>query len=453
MATLQVSFDKYRPKACAFYAGRIWYAGVPSGEKLGWVLFSQVLDTISNAPKCYQRNDPTSEVFSDILDTDGGLIQIPEAGEIVSLMPMGRNLYVFGTNGVWQIVGGDNGFTAASYSVEKVSNAGCLFQKTIVLVDEVIYYWSASGIYVLALDQTGINASARNISDAAIKTFYQSIPTGNKIYAVGKYNDSSKIIQWLYYQGTTETVNNRFLKNRVLAYNVQLNAFYTYSIDEDAGPKLVAVAVTRETSESTADADVVVGDVDVIVNDSQVTAPTLATLSNTKQFKYAVLHKSPSTYALTFGDMLGDVYRDWYSYDNVGVSFDSYIITGYNMAGNGPARTKTASYLTAFMARTETSVDENMQPVNSSGIKMQTRWDFTDNLFSNKWSDETQIYRILRPLYYEPSSAFNNGYPLVITKNKIRGRGKALQVKFSADGDKQMHLYGWSMSFVGNTNV
>lgn len=453
MPSLQVNFDKYRPKACAFFAGRIWYAGVPSGEKLGWVLFSQVLDNISNAPKCYQKNDPTSEVFSDILDTDGGLIQIPEAGEIVSLMPMGRNLYVFGTNGVWQIVGGDSGFTAASYSVEKVSNAGCLFQKTIVLVDEVIYYWSASGIYVLSLDQTGINASARNISDASIKSFYQSIPTGNKIYAVGKYNDSSKIIQWLYYQSSTEIVDNRFLKNRVLAYNTQLNAFYTYSIDETVSPKLVAVAVTRETSETTADAEVVVGDLFVEVNDSQVIGEALATLSNTKQFKYAVLHKSPTVYGITFGDMLGDRYRDWYTYNSVGAAFDSYIVTGYNVAGNGPARSKTASYLTAFMKKTETGLDDNGSPINESSVKMQTRWDFTNTTFSNKWSDGVQVYRILRPLYYAAPTSFETGYPLVVTKNKIRGRGKALQIKFSAEDGKAMHLYGWSMSFVGNTNV
>jgi hypothetical protein len=84
---------------------------------------------------------------------------------------------------------------------------------------------------------------------------------------------------------------------------------------------------------------------------------------------------------------------------------------------------------------------------------MQTRWDFTDDNGAGKWSQDVQVYRQPRQWYGEPNMTFNDGYPLVISKNKIRGRGKALQIKLSAEEGKDMVVVGWSMGFVANENV
>ena len=123
------------------------------------------------------------------------------------------------------------------------------------------------------------------------------------------------------------------------------------------------------------------------------------------------------------------------------------------MAGNGPARAKTGQYLTVFMRRTETSFDSSANPVNPSGCLMQTRWDFTDNSYAGKWQDEVQVYRQLRPYFASPSTTFDDGYPLVITRNKLRGRGKAVQMKFTSQTGKDMQLVGWTGTFIGNDNV
>jgi hypothetical protein len=40
-----------------------------------------------------------------------------------------------------------------------------------------------------------------------------------------------------------------------------------------------------------------------------------------------------------------------------------------------------------------------------------------------------------------------------MTKNKIRGRGKAIQIKLQAGVGKDMKLVGWTMTFIENTNV
>jgi len=63
------------------------------------------------------------------------------------------------------------------------------------------------------------------------------------------------------------------------------------------------------------------------------------------------------------------------------------------------------------------------------------------------------VYRQNRPFFAEPLTTFDDSYPLVISKNKIRGRGKALQLKFASESGKDMQLVGWTTTFVGNENV
>jgi hypothetical protein len=84
---------------------------------------------------------------------------------------------------------------------------------------------------------------------------------------------------------------------------------------------------------------------------------------------------------------------------------------------------------------------------------MQSRWDFTDNTYPGKWADEVQVYRQLRPFFANPLADFDDGYPLVISKNKLRGRGKAVQFKFASETGKDMKVVGWTGTFVGSTNV
>lgn len=456
--SIPVNYDAYRPKACAFFAGRVWYAGIPSGEKLGWVLFSQVLDDIGNVEKCYQTYDPTSEAFSDLLDSDGGVIQIPDAGEVVSLVPIGKALFVLGANGVWQIIGGDSGFTAASYSVEKISSVGCLFQKSVVPVENMIFYWSVSGIYMLQVDTSALSAVVQNISDSVIKEFYQSIPTINKMYVDGKYNESDKIIHWLYNNKLlNDTGEGRFRKNAVLALNLRLGrSFYTYTFADSLAPIVTSLAVTKETIQNDVEFSVVVGDDNVVVNSDNVIADIPVVGAAVKQFKYLTLTPPTTlstTYSTTFSDTLGTVFTDWKKYNNIGVEVDAYVTTGYNMGGVGPARAKTVSHITMFMNRTETGFDTEAQPINAGSVLMQTKWDFTDNSNPGKWSNLYEVYRQPRQFYIAPGALMDDGYPLVISKNKIRGRGKALQIKFQSSPGKDMSIVGWSVNFVGNTNV
>ena len=94
-----------RFSSTAAYAGRAFFAGL--GTR---VYFSRILPDIRAIGDLYQVNDPTSEEFSDLLDTDGGWIDIPEAAGINKLHVFGSSLLVFARNGVWRISGVDDVF-------------------------------------------------------------------------------------------------------------------------------------------------------------------------------------------------------------------------------------------------------------------------------------------------------------------------------------------------------
>ena len=449
----------FRPKVCSFFAGRAWYAGLPSSELLGTVFFSRVLDDINKVGECYQVNDPTSEVLSDLGDDDGGTLEIPEAGEIVGLQPIGRGIMVFATNGVWFVSGIDQGFTAANYSVERITNIGCSSPKSIVVIEDAITYWSTSGIYAITAANT-IEYTARNASDQNIKSFYQDIPVLGKLFAEGSYNDSDKVIYWMYSNTLTSTSSSgRFNKDTILAFDLQLQSWYWFSIDTTTGVIPVSIEVTKETNSDGETYNILSGTDNVIAGTDNVVATVLTVTGTRKLFKILSLHPvTNNDYSVTFADFINTRdsstrFKDWYSFNNVGVEEEAYFITGYNMGGVGPARQKTGQYLTVFLKRTETSFDVNANPINESSCLFQTRWDFTDNVGAGKWSTEVQVYRQPRMFFTAGAGPFDDGYPLVISKNKLRGRGKAVQFKFRSEQGKDMQVVGWTGTFIGNTNV
>jgi len=449
----------FRPKVCAFFAGRAWYAGVPSSELLGTVFFSHVLSDITKAGDCYQTNDPTSEVISDLEDDDGGTIEIPEAGEIVGLQAVGRGMMVFATNGVWFISAVDSGFTAANYAVDRITSVGCTSGKSIVAVEDTVMYWSTSGVYAIT-QENAVEYNAVNVSDQNIKSFYQDIPVLGKLHAEGAYNATDKTVYWLYSNAFNPTTSSgRYNKDTILVLDVQLQSWYWFSLTSNLNVTPVSIETTKETTSAGETYNVIVGSDNIISGTDNVLA-TIPTITGTRKvYKLLTLHPvTNNNYSITYSDFINTrdsstKFKDWYTFNGVGVEQESYFITGYNMGGVGPARQKTGQYLTVFMKRTETAFDSNANPINESSCLMQSRWDFTDNAGAGKWANEVQVYRQLRPFFVAGAGPFDDGYPLVISKNKLRGRGKAVQFKFASEPGKDMKIVGWTGTFVGNTNV
>ena len=220
-----------RPRAIAFYAGRVFYAGVRASKWGSRVYFSQVLERPDDqVGMCYQNQDPTSEDVPDLLPTDGGVIVIPELGDVVKLYAFATGLFVFAQNGVWQISGPDGGgFKANDYSVSRISKSGALGPHSFVETEQGLLWWSRTGIWALAPDQTGLNITVTNLTDSTIKEFMEGIPEESKKYAKGAYNHQTKIVQWIYRRTSPGSGDQQYRYNRILNLDTRTGAFYPWN--------------------------------------------------------------------------------------------------------------------------------------------------------------------------------------------------------------------------------
>lgn len=459
--------EQYRPTSCAFYAGRAWYAGTRSSKIGTWVMFSQVAEDETKFGRCYQDADPTSEFISDLVASDGGVIPIQDAGSIVRLVPAYNSMLVFADNGVWQITGGSSsGFAADSYEVKKLTAVGCLGAKSVIEAEASIYYWATDGIWMITTTDQGL-FTVTNGTQTTVQRFYTAIPTPGITYATGRYFLKEKTLYWLFNSDPDQDGNvDRFKKDSALCVDLRLKAFYTLSFASlgNDSPFITDIVISRTTTDVPTTYNVVDNSSNqVIVGSDDVVATITTTEMGESRVKFAttVPNTAGNNCRVTFAEFVDQSvttaakWRDWYSVDNTGATYPAYIVTGYDLGEKqGGNKDIQSLYVQVFMFRTETGIDGNGDPINPSGCLLQARWDWTDSTAAGKWSAAQQVYR--HKSWWQPtvpSATFDDGYPVVVTKNKVRGRGKAVQLKFEAEDLKDMQLIGWAVTYIGNTNV
>lgn len=430
---IAIEEEKFRPAACEFFAGRAWYAGTPNSAKLsGWVLFSQVALSDEKYALCYQDADPTSEHTSDLTDSDGGVVPIHGVGTILRMVAADRFLLVFADNGVWAISGTiDAGFSATGYEVRQVSTVGAAGAQAIVRVEDHVFYWSKEGVWMIAPTKEG-GLSIVSGSDKVVATFYRNIPALAKKHAVGVHHAEDKKVYWFYQAvPNIDGVTKRFLKDKIVVLDVRLGAFYTHTIENLAAntPKVIDAIITRG--------------------------------SGTDSFlKVMTQVPSGADWSVTWsefedGTNQAATFKDWYSKDSVGMGYVGFILTGYDLGVNqGGDRKLQDNYITVMMKRTETGLTTAGEPINGSSVKITARWHFTDDSIAHKWSTIQELYRHRR-VFIPPSlpvSSLVDGYPVLIGKHKLRGRGNAFQLKFESTIDKDFKLIGWSIPVLSNVD-
>ena len=445
------------------YAGRIFYSGVTSdvtsGDRFspnysGYVFFSQIATAKEKLGLCYQENDPTSPEISDLLDTDGGTIQIPEATKITKLVTTRSSLVIFAENGIWELYGDTKGFVATSYQVSKVSNIGVSNPNTIVDANGTILYWAKTGIHVLVQDpQTG-RLITQNLSLSTIQSKYNVIPDIGKLNARGFFDESHNHVRWLYNDSDTYSETNYINHyTKELNLDLSLQAFYIYTISSLASnsPHISDYINIPGYSLTTIPSDVYVGNDPVIITSTD-TVIINTTTSTTRSGTYNFLTFRGDSFTLS--KYSNNTFYDWVTADGVGVNFSSYLITGYELAGD-ILRNKQVPYIFFYFDRTEDGFSLNGSDLildHQSGCYVQAQWDWTNSANSGKWGPTFQAYRLLRP--YVPTGAadtFDYGDRVIVTKNKLRGFGKSLSLKITSQEGKDMKLLGWAFPITGNS--
>jgi hypothetical protein len=242
---LPIETDDARFSSVAGFAGRVWFSGLKSKKKGSRIYFSSVVENMTNIGNFYQEADPASEDSPDLVDSDGGVINIPNASNIIALFEMGASLLVFAENGVWEIKGVDGVFKAGEFSVSRIPEAdGITNLASLVDAEGVPYWWGKSGIFTITGNTDLTQSTGRqgsNLSLSTIQTFWEAIPGEIRNEAIGNYDDVNNRIFWLY--APDATVKYKFTK--VLILDTVLGAFIPWAFtDAEAFPEVTLYSKT-----------------------------------------------------------------------------------------------------------------------------------------------------------------------------------------------------------------
>lgn len=402
-----VSAGDYRPAQVAFYAGRVWYAGVQATGYSGNIYFSKLVFGASDFGTCYQVADPTSENISDLQPTDGGVIVIPEIATVLKLVPFKTGLLIFATNGVWKIDGPTGAFAADDYAIKKISSVSTIAPNSVIVAEGIPMWWDKAGIYMMSFDQTSGNETVVNISETTIQSYFNAIPAGSLPFTKVAYNSINKTVQWIFLSQAPSTIQESYTYDTILVFNLATQAFSpqvlaSYNLIQ--GPVVTGILFTANVH----------NDPLVAVESAGLTKLlTCGTISGADQ-------------GFTVSQFNSDTFLDWFSFDTEGQDFSSYFITGYRIRGD-LLRKFQSNYIVVIM-KTE----------DDASCYLQGIWDYSNTTDNGRLTISQQIYRD------------DSTYDYSRAKLKMRGAGKSLQFKFFSETGKPFTVAGWTTSDTGN---
>jgi hypothetical protein len=434
---LPTETEASRFKSVAAFAGRVFYAGLQSSKNSGSILFSPLIDNLGDLGNCYQINDPTSEDISDLLDTDGGRIVIPDAVNIKYLYAYGANLYIFADNGVWSINGVDNVFRATEYSIQSISSVGILSAETFVEAEGIPFWWSKFGIHALTFDQVSGLAKEENISVGTIQTFWDDISQDSKSKVTALYDRINKEIYWTYPEDG-ETNVNKF--NKFLILDTVLQAFYPWTVSDEVTNTdyIMGFSFYSGFGSDQLVLDVVSAANDVISNTDDVIS-TQYTDYITGDPAIVLLTRDGATGKVTMGTFSSNTYLDWGT-----TNYSSYAEAGYDFKGDLFYQ-KTSPYVITYMRTTETgwTGDETAgyEPINPSSLFVSSFWDFK----STPSSVAQQAYRFKTMPVVGDLNTWDYPSSVISTRLKLRGRGRSTRLRFESEQGKDFILLGYGV--------
>ena len=436
------------------YAQRLFYSGVESGVNgsdnrtpnySGYIFFSKVIRSDDDLGICYQEADPTDPEINDLIDTDGGSIQIPEITRIVKIVASQASVLVFAENGVWEVYGDTGGFIATSFQASKISTNGISNGNAVVNVNGNFIYWSKAGIYTLKPDAASGRFSSESISLTSIQTLYLDIPELGKNNAKGYYDEKENRVRFLYNDSGSYSETNYVNKyTKELIYDLTLQAWYKNELSSLASnsPYVADYVPIPGYSVTTVTETVLAGATPVHHSSSGgVIVTSTVPVSRSSQFSFLTIRAT----SFTLSKYSDNTFMDWKTADGTGITFSSYLVTGYELFGD-IMRKKQIPYLFMYLQQTEKSFSASGSDFildNQSSCMVQSQWNWADSAAGGNWGTAFQAYRILRLPTPTGAGAWDSGDSMVVTKNKLRGSGKTLSLKIYSETKKDMRLLGW----------
>jgi len=396
-----------RPTTVANYSGRVWYGGVEKTSLNDSIFFSQIIrqDNPELASRCYQRNDPSSEELNQILDNDGGVIEVSGAGRVRKLFPLATGLLVFASNGIWFITGPDGVFRPTDFSVIKISSEHFYSPASVVEVSGTPYWWAGNDIFTISIDSiVGSTPSVTSLTKDTINSFYSAIIPSSKETAIGAYDPFSNRILWLYRAADEPITTDTYVFTKCLVYDLSLQAFLPWQLSSREPELPDSYSIT-----------------------GLFALPELTNLNNNSSLRDRFVlfgHTNPegnwAFHPYTF--------QDTTTWQDPGISFKSYLESGPITSENILDRMTPLYLHTMFNAQ------------NNSSCLLSTRWDYSTSATSGKFGTQFQTYR-----------GATNNKSQIISRHKVKGYGRAVRLRFEAEDGKNFQLTGWSLIVNSNT--
>ena len=436
--------------AVAAYAGRLCIA---LGNK---VYFSQLITDEKSIGSFYQAADPTSEDVNALVDTDGGVIPISGASSIHQLVTFGDKLVVFAENGVWTIDGADVAFSATNFRVSKTSSTGSLSPHSAVSTDVGVIYSTPSGFYTASSDNTTGMLAASNLSQTSIQSFYvdEILPGGETLKP--RYDRVTRKLYWLYNDGSNY---NKYSK--ILILDLSLQAFSKYSIPSTSENQFItdfAETVESAIVEETFNVITSTGDTVITSGGDSVINQKSRKFSKSSSFDFLAWDLVSSVdYHLQEASFSNTAMEDWEGFGTSVGQYEAFLKTGYSLSSDLMRKKQSPIIQVAFNRSESRFVDNGSGGVTfdrPSSCLLTPSWDWTDNSISGKVGTTQEVYRFSRHFIGggigEP---FDNGLPVVTTRTKLRGKGRAVSLEFRSPAGKDCQLLGWAVLNAGNTYV
>jgi len=421
------------------FAGRVFFAG--ADEK---VYFSRILEDFSDIGNLYQINDPTSEETSDLLDTDGGYITIPDANGIKKLCTFGASLLVFADNGVWRITGVDNVFRATEYSVYRITDNGLSARKSFVQGQNgVPFWWGYTGIHTLSVTDDG-GLIEQNLTQDTVQTFWNEISGDSRASVFSEYDGLNDVVLW-FYPDDDETVEGKV--NNILLLDTRLGAFYPWRVsdlDTDT-PYIMGSSFYNGKGSSSVTYNVVDSNDNNVVDSSGNNVTVDRTSGIIRSSALQLLVRDPSG-SITFAEFTSTDMLDWNE-----VNYEAYAESAYNFMGD-LGRRKNSPYITVFLKTTQTgwvsNPDGSYTAVRPSSCRVSTYWDFRKTISSVRQEAYREKFTVDNTLVSE----YDYPYTVVATRLKTRGRGRVMRVRFEGKEGYDFNLLGWETLNGRNTS-
>lgn len=383
-----------RFEAVAAHAGRIFYAGCrPDNNKelSGRIYYSQLARTDAALSRCYQSNDPSAKDVNDLLDTDGGYINISNIGTVHSMQVFLASLIIIATNGVWEISSADGYFRPASYTVRKISSRGSRFKGGVSTLDDKPCYWSTQGLEVIVASEVTGQSQVQSLTDSTIKTLVQNRDiVDNSVTAV--YDNVNNVAYWGF---STDAASPEYT---ILAFDTRLGAFYTWSLDIDQ-------------------------------DDTRVRAMTFSERDDENGLYLITAEDGGLSHSLVLNAMRNTNNTDT-MHDGGSSPFSCLIEAGHETLGDG-MRSKQALRVATFCERNE-----------DASLYAQGMYSWSLDADSGKWNNPQQAYRDA-----------GAGHGVSRSRLTMRGNGPSFRIRYFSEDDKPFKLLGWSVLYAGGDIV